>query len=62
LNAGQYSNVLFESTRNEGLITGFTSNYIRVEYPWESRLTGQIKTVRLTKVSLSGRMNIELIE
>jgi threonylcarbamoyladenosine tRNA methylthiotransferase MtaB len=53
---------LFESTRNEGLITGFTSNYIRVEYPWESRLAGQIKTVRLTKVSPSGRMNIELIE
>jgi threonylcarbamoyladenosine tRNA methylthiotransferase MtaB len=62
LNTGQYTNVLFESTRNEGLITGFTSNYIRVEYPWESRLAGQIKRVRLTKVSPSGRMNIELIE
>jgi threonylcarbamoyladenosine tRNA methylthiotransferase MtaB len=62
LNAGQYTNVLFESTRNEGLITGFTSNYIRVEYPWESRLAGKIKRVRLTKVSPSGRMNIELIE
>jgi len=62
LNIGQVTNVLFESSRVEGLITGFTSNYIRVEYPWESRLAGQIKKVRLNKISPSGRMNIELIE
>jgi threonylcarbamoyladenosine tRNA methylthiotransferase MtaB len=62
LNTGQVTNVLFESTRNEGLITGFTSNYIRVEHPWESRLAGQIKKVRLNKISQSGRMSIELIE
>jgi threonylcarbamoyladenosine tRNA methylthiotransferase MtaB len=62
LNIGQVTNVLFESTRSEGLITGFTPNYIRVEHPWESRLTGQIKKVRLNKISSSGRMSIELIE
>jgi threonylcarbamoyladenosine tRNA methylthiotransferase MtaB len=62
LNTGQVTNVLFESTRNEGLITGFTSNYIRVEYPWEARLAGQVKRVRLIKNAPSGRMDIELIE
>ena len=62
LNIGQITNVLFEGTRNEGLITGFTSNYIRVEHRWESRLTGQIKKVRLNKISPSGRISIELIE
>ena len=62
LNIGQVTKVLFESTRSEGLITGFTSNYIRVEHPWESRLTGQIKKVRLKKTALSGRISIELIE
>jgi MiaB-like tRNA modifying enzyme len=62
LNIGEVTNVLFENTRNEGLITGFTSNYIRVEYPWEARLAGQIKKVRLDKISPSGRMNIELIK
>jgi threonylcarbamoyladenosine tRNA methylthiotransferase MtaB len=62
LNIGQVTDVLFESTRSEGLITGFTPNYIRVEHPWESRLTGQIKKVRLNKISSSGRMSIELIE
>lgn len=60
-NIGQVTSVLFESTRNDGLITGFTSNYIRVEYPWEARLAGQIKKVRLNKISSTGRMSIELI-
>jgi threonylcarbamoyladenosine tRNA methylthiotransferase MtaB len=61
LNIGQATNVLFEKTYSEGLITGFTSNYIRVEYPWESRLAGQIRKVRLNHISPSGKMNIELI-
>ena len=34
---------------SEGLITGFTSNYIRVEYPWESKLAGQIRKVKLNE-------------
>jgi threonylcarbamoyladenosine tRNA methylthiotransferase MtaB len=62
LNIGQVTNVLFERTRSEGLITGFTANYIRTEYPWESRLAGNIKKVRLTGISSTGKMNISLIE
>ena len=61
LNIGHVTNVLFEKTYSQGLITGFTSNYIRVEYPWESGLAGKIKKARLTKISPSGKMNIELI-
>jgi threonylcarbamoyladenosine tRNA methylthiotransferase MtaB len=62
LNTGQETNVLFERTRSEGFITGFTSNYIRVEYPWESILAGQIKKVKLNGISPTGRMNVELID
>jgi threonylcarbamoyladenosine tRNA methylthiotransferase MtaB len=62
LNIGQVTNVLFESTRNEGFITGFTSNYIRVEHPWNSNLAGKIKKVRLNKISPSGRMSVKLID
>lgn len=62
LNTGQVTNVLFERTQSEGLITGFTSNYIRVEYPWQSQLAGEIKNVKLNSLSPTGRMNIELIE
>jgi threonylcarbamoyladenosine tRNA methylthiotransferase MtaB len=61
LNIGQVTNVLFEKTYSEGFISGFTSNYIRVEYPWDSKLAGQIRKVRLNATSSSGKMSIELI-
>lgn len=62
LNTGQLTNVLFERTRSEGFITGFTSNYIRVEHPWQSKLSGQIKKVKLNSIAPTGRMNVELID
>jgi threonylcarbamoyladenosine tRNA methylthiotransferase MtaB len=61
LNIGQITNVLFEKTFSDGLITGFTSNYIRVQYPWDSKLAGEIKKVKLNDISASGKMSIALI-
>ena len=61
LNIGHETNVLFERTRSEGFITGFTSNYLRVEHPWESSLAGQIKKVKLESISATGRINVKII-
>lgn len=62
LNSGTEAKVLFEHTRSEGLITGFTPNYIRVEHKWQASLAGKIKKVRLNGISSSGRMTVELME
>lgn len=62
LNIGHETRALFERTRSEGLITGFTSNYIRVEHNWQSGLAGQIKNVKLKGISATGRMNVEIID
>jgi threonylcarbamoyladenosine tRNA methylthiotransferase MtaB len=59
-NSGKHSMVLFERAKIDGQITGFTSNYIKVEYPWEASLTGQIKKVRLGELNPSGRMSIQI--
>jgi threonylcarbamoyladenosine tRNA methylthiotransferase MtaB len=61
LNIGQSTWVLFEKSRTEGFISGFSSNYLRVEYPWQTSLAGRIKKVKLTGISSSGRMSAELI-
>jgi len=61
LNCGQVADVLFENTRSNGLISGFTGNYIRVEYPWQTKLAGHVKKVRMTSILPSGKMGIELI-
>jgi len=61
LNIGQTADVLFEKTRSGGMISGFSGNYLRVEYPWQDGLAGEIKKVSMKGISLSGKMNIEII-
>lgn len=61
MNINQIANVLFEKSGGEGLITGFTENYIRVECPGDNMLAGEIKKVRLTGLADSGNMTIELL-
>jgi threonylcarbamoyladenosine tRNA methylthiotransferase MtaB len=61
-NIGKTAEVLFEHAKSDGMITGFTGNYLRTEYPWEANLAGTVKKVRLTGISGSGRMTAELIE
>jgi len=61
-NLNRSDEILFEHTRYEGMITGFTGNYLRAEYPWKANLAGKIKTVRLTGISGTGRMTVELID
>jgi threonylcarbamoyladenosine tRNA methylthiotransferase MtaB len=60
LNTGKTADVLFEKTRINGMITGYTGNYLRVECPWQAGLAGQIKKVKLTGITGTGRMSIEL--
>ncbi|NMC40554.1 MAG: hypothetical protein GYA43_05180 [Bacteroidales bacterium] len=62
LNKDTVAGVLFEKTRSEGMITGYTGNYIRVEYPWNSALAGTIKKVRLKDLSGENRMSIDIID
>ena len=62
INIGQITEVLFERSRNEGFITGFSSNYLRVEYPWNSKLAGNIRKVKMNGISNIGRMTAELID
>ena len=61
LNCGHIAEVLFEKTNNNGMISGFTGNYIRVEYPWQKNLEEQVRKVLLKRILPSGRMNVELI-
>jgi tRNA A37 methylthiotransferase MiaB len=61
-NISRSDEILFEHNRSEGMITGFTGNYLRAEYPWKSGIAGIIKAVRLTGISGTGRMTVELID
>ena len=43
--------VLFEHTHKNGLMSGYSSNYVRVEMPYDAALTNQLCKVRLDNLS-----------
>ena len=53
-NIGSDYNVLFESENKNGLIEGYTENYIRVRKDWNKNLVGKIRKVKIEKVDSEG--------
>ena len=47
---GKEAAVLFEESKNEGRMSGFTDNYIKVDVPYEEQLINQIGKVILKKL------------
>ncbi len=60
-NVGATDEVLFESARKKELMYGFSRNYVKVEYPYSKELIGQIVRVKMTGISASGNMNVEIV-
>lgn len=66
---GTEQDVLFEDANHNGLMLGFTSNYIRVRTKFDACLTGKISTVRIAEakndscmaVILSTKNSIDLV-
>lgn len=55
---GESRPVLFENSREEGKMTGFTDNYIRIETKSEESLLNQIGLVKLNEVNEKGLVEI----
>lgn len=53
---GEIHSVLFEQKNNQGFITGFTNNYIKVEVPFSKNLVNEIKSVALLSIQLDGNV------
>jgi threonylcarbamoyladenosine tRNA methylthiotransferase MtaB len=62
MNIGKTTEVLFEKTKKDGLLSGFSSNYIKVRHLWQPQLAGTIQKVMMTEVSETGIMSVELID
>ncbi len=60
-NIGTESEILFESRAVQGMLLGFTSNYIKVETPVFPALVNSIHTGKLTGISNLGNVEIELL-
>jgi threonylcarbamoyladenosine tRNA methylthiotransferase MtaB len=61
MNLGLTTKVLFEQVKSDGMISGFTPNYIRAWHPWKSTLAGSVKQVRLKEITVTGKMIVDII-
>jgi threonylcarbamoyladenosine tRNA methylthiotransferase MtaB len=48
---GKYLQVLFEGEYINGNIYGFSSNYVRVKFPFEDKFINQVKTIKISDIS-----------
>lgn len=58
-NIGRVEEVLFEAENNRGVISGFTTNYIRVSAPFEHDYKNSVKKTRLTSFDKEGTFTFQ---
>ena len=61
-NIGSENYVLFENDIEDGVMHGFTQNYIRVSAKYDPLLINEIKKVRLAAINEKGFVDIEEVE
>jgi len=61
-NIGATSLVLFENDIENGMMHGFTENYIRVTAKYDPLLINELKHVKLTSINSNGLMEVEETE
>ncbi len=60
-NIGSIRTVLFENEEDNGMMTGFTENYVKVKIAFNTDLANTFQTVKLTEIDRDGVMKCEII-
>lgn len=58
---GQTRPVLFEHSKTENVMTGFTDNYVKVELPLDEKLINRIAPVELLTINDNGHVDARLV-
>lgn len=61
-NLGTEANVLFENDVEDGMMHGFTDNYIRVSARYDPILVNEIKRIKLVSINEKGLVDVEEVE
>lgn len=61
-NLGSKRTVLFEAEEDNGMMYGFTENYVKVKVPFHADLVNQFKRVQLMEIDRDGIVKVELLE
>lgn len=60
-NLGSERTVLFEHEEDEGMMYGFTENYVKVKFPFDATMTNTFQQIRLTEIDRDGIMKCEVL-
>jgi len=58
---GQTRKVLVEKSKKEGYLTGFTDNYLKVEFPYQEGLRNELINIQLIDINKDYNFNAKLI-
>lgn len=61
-NLGSIRTVLFESEEDNGMMYGFTENYVKVKFPFDPQLINTFQTIRLNEIDRDGIVKVEILE
>lgn len=61
-NLGSKRTVLFEAEEDNGMMYGFTENYVKVKVPFHADLVNQFKRVQLMEIDRDGIAKVELLK
>jgi threonylcarbamoyladenosine tRNA methylthiotransferase MtaB len=61
-NLGRAANVLFENDIEDGMMHGFTENYVRVVAKYDPVLVNEIVPVNLLRINERGHVEVEEVE
>jgi threonylcarbamoyladenosine tRNA methylthiotransferase MtaB len=61
-NVGREDIVLFENDVKDGMMEGFTDNYVRVVAKYDPILINELKKVKLAEINEKGLMEIDEVE
>jgi threonylcarbamoyladenosine tRNA methylthiotransferase MtaB len=60
-NIGSVRTVLFEQEEDEGIMYGFTENYVKVKYTYQPDLVNTFQSIKLLELDRDGIMKCELV-
>lgn len=61
-NINQQETVVFEEAEDNGMMHGFTKNYVKIKTPYNSLMVNQIGHVKMIDLNPDGTMKVELVE
>lgn len=61
-NIGSVRSVLFESEEDNGVMYGFTENYVKVKTPYDAKLINTFQQIELTEIDRDGIVKCKLLD